>query len=190
MADKFVTNAAAGGVTFASDEIPVTLEHYPLVKLADGTPDSVEYITGTTANGIDVDVTRVSGNVTVVNGGTFATQPGPGTSGGCSIFHLVAAATTNANNVKASAGQVYGITIFNNAGYPVYVKFHNTAGAPTAGAGVVRTFGCQAGTQAIYSQSMGIAFGTGIAITIVRDITDAGATAVALSDCVLNVEYK
>lgn len=29
---------------------------------------------GDTSNGLDVDVTRVSGNVTVVNGGTFATQ--------------------------------------------------------------------------------------------------------------------
>lgn len=117
-------------------------------------------------------------------------HPQPATSGGCSTFHLVAAATTNQNNVKASAGQVYGISVFNNALYPIYVKFHNTAGTPTAGSGVVRTFGVQSGTQLARTFSAGIAFGTGIAITIVQGITDANTTAVALSDCVVDVDYK
>lgn len=124
--------------------------------------------------------TVVTGNVGIL----------PITAGGCSIFHLVSAATTNETTVKASAGQVYGITVYNNAGYPVYVKFHNTASTPTPGSGVVRTFGVQAGTQAFYSQPAGIAFGTGIGITIVKGIADNNSTAVAASDCVLDVEYK
>ena len=114
----------------------------------------------------------------------------PHTAGGCSMYHKVSAASDNAANVKASAGQVYGISIYNNAGYPVYVKLHNTAGTPTAGAGVVRAFGCQAGVTVTYNQANGMAFGTGIGITIVKDITDAGTTAVALSDCVVGIEYK
>ena len=132
----------------------------------------------------------VGGRLDVNVGNTPTVNIVPPTSGGCSDFHLVAAASTNANNVKASAGQLYGITVFNNAAYPIYVKFHNTAGVPTAGVGVVRTFGVQAGMQGFYEQVNGVAFSTGIAITIVKGIADADATAVAANDCVVDVEYK
>ena len=50
----------------------------------------------------------------------------PTTAGGCSTYHVVSASSTNAANVKNTAGQVYGVTIFNLAVYPVYVKLHNT----------------------------------------------------------------
>lgn len=114
----------------------------------------------------------------------------PHTSGGLSNYHLVSAATTNTNNVKASAGQVYGIQVYNNAAYAVYVKLHNTSGTPTAGSGVVRTFGVPAGGGYIWNSDIGVPLGTGIGISIVKDITDAGTTAVALSDCVVDLQYK
>ncbi len=114
----------------------------------------------------------------------------PGTTGGLTNFHLVAAATDNATNVKASAGQVYGIHVYNNATYPVYVKLHNTAGTPTAGTGVVYTLGIQAGVRGEVNFPQGYALGTGIAITVIKSITDAGSTAVALSDCVIDLLYK
>lgn len=118
------------------------------------------------------------------------THPQPATSGGCSTYHIVSTGSTNVANVKASAGQVYGIDVFNNAAYPVYVKFHNTAGTPTAGASVVRTVGVQAGASVSLAFPTGLAFGTGIGVSIVQDITDAGTTAVLLSDCVVDVAYK
>jgi hypothetical protein len=111
------------------------------------------------------------------------------TAGGCAIFHLISAATTNATNIKAAAGQVYGWTIYNAATTQLFVKFHNTAGAPTAGVGVVRTVGIQAGTWASYSQPMGIAFATGIAITTVTGIADANASAVGASELSIDIEY-
>lgn len=110
--------------------------------------------------------------------------------GGFSNSHLVAAATTNATIVKASAGLLTGVRVFNNAAYPVYVKFHNTAGAPTPGAGVVKTIAVQAGTQRDVVIPGGHYFSTGIGMSIVKGITDADATAVALSDCVVDVEYN
>lgn len=116
--------------------------------------------------------------------------PVPATSGGCSIGHLVSAGSTNATSVKASAGQVYGWTVYNNAAYPIYLKFYNTAGTPTAGTGVVKTVGVQAGMQLTYSQPLGIAFSTGIGITITKGIADNDATAVLANDCVIDVEYK
>jgi hypothetical protein len=149
----------------------------------------------------------------VTNAGTFATQaaqsgtwtvqPGntanttawlvsdtPVTSGGCSNYHVVAAASTNTANIKASAGQVYGWAIFNAAAYNVYVKLHNTSGTPTAGSGVIKTIGVPAGGGNNIDLSKGIAFGTGIGISIVKDIADAGTTAVAASDCVVDIHYK
>lgn len=113
----------------------------------------------------------------------------PDTSGGCSTYHVVSAATTNTANVKASAGQVYGVHVFCNVAYPVHVKFHNTAGTPTAGSGVVRTVSCQAGQRADVLFPTGIPFATGIGISIVKGITDADTTALALSDCVVDVDY-
>ncbi len=113
----------------------------------------------------------------------------PGTTGGNSNYHVVAAATDNAANIKASAGQVFGISVFNNATYPIYVKLHNTAGTPTAGTGVVHTFGVQAGVRGEHHVAQGIAFATGIGITIVKGITDASSVAVALSDCVVDIQY-
>lgn len=110
---------------------------------------------------------------------------------GASNYHAVAAATTNAASIKGSAGIVFGWTIFNNAAYPVYVKFHNLATTPTAGTGVVHTIGVQAGTAAPpLAVESGIGFSTGIGISIVKGITDADATAVALSDCVVDIKYK
>jgi hypothetical protein len=114
----------------------------------------------------------------------------PHTSGGLLNYHVVSAGSTNAVNIKASAGQVYGWSMYNNAAYPVYVKLHNTAGTPTAGSGVVKTIALPAGGGSNRDSDIGMAFATGIGISIVKDITDAGATAVLASDCVVDIEYK
>lgn len=114
----------------------------------------------------------------------------PHTSGGCSTHHRVAAATTNAVNIKASAGQIYHISITSAAAYMIYVKFHNTAIAPTPGVGVVRTVGVQAGQTRDVSLPRGSAFPTGIGMSIVKGLADADTTAVALNDCVVDVDYK
>ncbi len=148
----------------------------------------------------------VDGTVAATQSGTWTVQPGntanttawlvndqPATSGGLSKFHLVGAATDNATNVKASAGQVYSITAFNVAATPRYLKFHNTAGTPTAGSGVTDTFlipGNTAGAGVVLNIDKGIAFSTGIGISIVTGIADANTTAIGASEVVVNVYYK
>jgi hypothetical protein len=135
---------------------------------------------------------------TVQPGNTANTTPWlvtdtPATSGGLSKFHLVGAATTNATNVKASAGQVYAITAFNLNAAPRYLKFHNTAGTPTAGSGVTDTYmipGNTAGAGVVLNIDKGIAFGTGIGITLVTGIADSDATAIAANEVVVNIYYK
>lgn len=109
---------------------------------------------------------------------------------GASLYHVVTAASTNAANIKASAGRVLGWSVFNDANYPVYVKFYNTASSPTVGTGVVYTIGAQAGVEVHFDSDDGLAFSTGIGISITKGIADSDATAVAASDAVVNVHYK
>lgn len=66
MADNLTLNAGSGGSTAATDDVGGV--HFQKVKIADGTADSSAMIGGDATNGLDVDVTRVSGNVTVVQG--------------------------------------------------------------------------------------------------------------------------
>ena len=115
----------------------------------------------------------------------------PGTSGGLTMSHLVTAASTNATSLKASAGQLYGASVYNNALYPVYLKFYNKASAPTVGTDtVVYVVAAQAGTEREVHSEEGMAFSTGIAYSVIKDITDAGSTAVAASDATVDLLYK
>lgn len=160
-----------------------------------------------------VSIDDNGGAITVDNGGTFAVQaaqsgtwtvqPGntanttpwlvtqtPGTTGGLTTYHLVSAASQNATNIKASAGQVFGWYIYNNNSSARKVAFHNTAGTPTAGASIFFSLVIPGSSGANVAFPNGIAFSTGIAITTVTEVTDAGSTAVALNDLIINIFYK
>lgn len=107
-----------------------------------------------------------------------------------STFHRVSTATTNAVNVKASAGVLRAARGFNTHNVPIYLKFHNNAGTPTAGAGVVYTVGVQAGLPFDHVISgAGRAFSTGIALTIVKDLADAGVTIAEADKLIVELEY-
>jgi hypothetical protein len=115
----------------------------------------------------------------------------PQTSGGLTMSHVIAAASTNATSLKASAGQLYGASIYNNATYPVYLKFYNKASAPTVGTDtIVYEVAVQAGTEREVHTEEGLAFGTGIAWALTKGITDADATAVLISDAGIDLLYK
>jgi len=133
----------------------------------------------------------VSGTVTANAGtGTMNVTVVSGATGGDSTFHLVSAATTNATNIKASAGKVTGWYVYNSNASARKVAFHNTAGTPTAGASIHSSIVIPGLAAANVSFPDGIDFGTGIAITTVTDLTDAGNTAVALNDLIINIYYK
>lgn len=121
--------------------------------------------------------------------GSYATLA-PQNSGGTTAFHLVSANTTNQTNIKASLGMVYTWNITNTNAAIRYVKFHNTAGTPTAGTGVVRVVGVPAGGYATFSTSVGVPFSTGIAISTTTGSADSDATAVAAGDLIIDIDYK
>jgi hypothetical protein len=105
--------------------------------------------------------------------------------------HRVAAASNNAASIKGAAGTLYGVLVFNNAAYPIFVKFYNKAGVPApAGDTPVLTIGVQAGLDRnVVLPQGGKAFSLGIGIAIVQGIADNDNTAVALSDCVVDSSY-
>jgi len=159
---------------------------------------------GTGARGATVQRVTIATDDVVLAGqsGTWTVQPGntpntapwlvtqtPKASGGLTTFHLVSAATTNATNLKASAGQVFGWFVYNSNAAARKLVFHNTAGTPTAGASVFFSIVIPPSAGANVEFTNGIAFSTGIAITTVTGLADTDSAAVALNDLVINVFY-
>jgi hypothetical protein len=133
----------------------------------------------------------VSGTVTANAGtGTMNVSILASASGGDTVYHLVSAASTNATNIKASAGKVTGWYIYNSNASARKVVFHNTAGTPTAGASVYYALMIPGLAAANVSFPDGLDFSTGIAITTVTGLADSDATAVALNDLIINIFYK
>jgi hypothetical protein len=116
--------------------------------------------------------------------GDVGVQVRANAAGAASRSHTIAAASTNALNVKAAAGRVYGWHFANLTASWRYVKLHDSAATPTAGAGVYMTIPIPPNGQVSQSFPMGIAFATGIGRTIVTGAADADATAVAANDVV------
>lgn len=75
MADNITLNSGTGGSTLSTDEVTraTVVQHVQYVKLMNGTDAAVDVIPGEATNGLDVDVTRVQGTVTV--DGSGVTQP-------------------------------------------------------------------------------------------------------------------
>ena len=111
-------------------------------------------------------------------------------TGAASIKHVVSAASTNATNAKASAGRVVGWSFVNTTASFQYVKLHNTAGTPTAGASVVMTIAIPpSGVNNMPVGAGSIGFATGIAYTIVTGSADADATATTAGAVVGDLLY-
>ncbi len=110
------------------------------------------------------------------------------TGTGYSITRTLAAASTNATSVKASAGRVHGWYLFNTSAATKFFKLYNKASAPTVGSDTpVMTIPIPAGAGANVEFVKGITFGTGIAFALTGAVGDADTTALAANDVVLNL---
>lgn len=105
------------------------------------------------------------------------------TANGGTTSRINAAATTNATSLKASAGQIYTIDVFNAAAYNVFLKLYNKASAPTVGTDTpVMTIPIQAGGGFAKTWPMGLPFSTGIAYAITKLQADSDTTVVVAGD--------
>lgn len=166
------------------------------------TPDSVALPANQSVN-----VAQINGVTTTMNNGTAGTGvqrvtiasdstgqigPVPLTAGGQTFTTLTLANSTNATNVKASAGQLYTISGFNmSSATPVWVSLYNNSGTPTCGTSIVAQFlipGNTTGAGFVYNVEPGMAFATGIAFCATTGIAGTGAP--AATTYVLNIGYK
>jgi hypothetical protein len=176
-ANQSVNNAQIAGVTTATGSGAMNTGTQ---RIAIAT-DSPGVINVGTAGSAASNVVTVQGiaSMTPVN----TTQTVTATANGGTASRVNAAASTNATSLKASAGQLYTIDVFNAAAYNVFLKFYNKASAPTVGSDTpVMTIPVQAGGGYSKTWSMGLPFATGIAYAITKLQADSDTTVVAAGD--------
>ncbi len=109
--------------------------------------------------------------------------------GGAKPFHLLSAASTNPNNIKPIAGQVYGWFIYNNNNRLRKLVFHDTSNVPSAGSNIYFTLPIPPNSGA-NAFGVGVPFTYGIGITTVTGISDVDTSSVGLGDLSINIFYK
>lgn len=145
-----------------------------------------------TGNFTVVQSTASNLNATVT--GSVNSTPQPGTSGGATPYHYLAAGAANQDStvVKASPGQVYSIAGFNTNSTPVYLKLYDKATGPLSTDTPAHTLllpGNTNGAGMVLPLPVGMAFSNGISFRITGGMADSDATAVA-SGAVIDITYK
>jgi len=129
--------------------------------------------------------TNTLGGVTAVGSAT----------GGSLSYHAVGGASTNATNVKSSAGTLKSVQVYNISSSVAFLKFYNTSGTPAAGSGtpakVIAIPGNTAGAGSnVILPPEGIAFGTGIGFTVTGGIADNDVSAITGNTVLIEIDYK
>ena len=157
-------------------------------------------VAGNAMNMVPVGTTTVSGTVTA-NIGTGAVAAGANligdvgaqyranATGAATVDNIVSAATTNAKNLKTTAGRVVGFSLANTNAAWRYVKLHNSAAAPPVAGTTAVHMTIAIPPNGVINNAFegGIAFGTGIGFTIVTGSANNYANAVGLGDVVGNI---
>lgn len=153
-----------------------------------GTITTVSTVT-TITNVVHIDDN--SGSLTIDgNVGTL-----PLTSGGLSAYTALSAGAVLTAQIKGSAGQIYGIEVFNTNASARFVRLYNQTGAPGSGdaANIIwRGFipGNATGTGFVVRWPHGLACATGIGIRASAAVADNDTTVLGTNDLTFNVSYK
>lgn len=117
------------------------------------------------------------------------------TTGGL-LMHSKLDYVNTPENVKTSAGTVYGITVFNMTASPFYIKFYDeTTSVDRATHTPVLRFAVPAnasssGAGFVFNVPQGLAFGNQIQYAITTGVADTDTTAISSGDAVVNIAYK
>ena len=142
-------------------------------------------------------VTATSSNVTVLNDMTdpvsVIEKANSTGANGTTPYKLISLATTNANVVKASAGNLYTIVAIGQTSTIKYLKLYNKATAPIVGTDIpVMTIPVPANTQGAglaIPFSFGVNFPLGIGIAITSGSADNDNSSVGAGDVIVNLTY-
>jgi hypothetical protein len=130
-----------------------------------------------------------NGAIAVTNTPTVAT------SGGTTPCAFQSAASTNATNCKASAGQIYSIDAVNTTSTIYYLRLYNLSTSPTCSSatGFIRSIpiphGTGAGGGIVFTNPLGEAYGTGIAYCFTGGGSSTDNTNAA-TGVYVNIDYK
>lgn len=122
-------------------------------------------------------------------------SPRPNNTGanGTTPYKLISTASTNANVVKNSGGNLYSIIAIGLTSTVRYLKIYSKATAPTVGTDVpLMTIPVPANTQGAgiaIPFSMGVNFPLGIGIAITSGSADNDTSAVGAGDVIVNLTY-
>jgi hypothetical protein len=183
MPNKWIALACAlGGVCVAIAAQAASPVVNETVAIVDPTTPS-QQATVTSAGALKVDGSAA---------GSGTVQPIPGATGGTSTYFVQPAASDNHVVIKAGAGTVYGVTVFNNSGTINYLRLYD---ATTGFNGCNSATNLKTQIQIPASTSvggaavpfpLGMAFATGISICIssgyaTTDTTNATASAMSVT---------
>lgn len=104
-------------------------------------------------------------------------------------YSLISAASVNLNLIKAGSVNVNLIVLSNTTASAKFVRLYDKATAPTAADTPKYRIMVEAGKTITMSPSVGLNFALGLGIGITGASPDNDATAVALGDLILNVNY-
>lgn len=123
------------------------------------------------------------------------TTPQPATANGLSTFRSLDLDETE-EQVKGTAGQVYGLWFSNTTASTLWLKFYNgTAASVTVGTTTpVITLGLPGNSSdtisGVFSSTMGITFDTAITVAATTGVLDTDTTGPAANGCIVNIFYK
>jgi hypothetical protein len=103
-----------------------------------------------------------------------------------------AAASTNATNVKTSAGRIYQASGKNNAAYDVWLVLYDAVTSPPVpGTTTIRKkIPCPAGQAFVYDWPVGLSFALGIGYAFTKLVADADTTVLVAADVTgFNLDY-
>lgn len=173
MADNVTLNSGSGGAIAATDDISgVHFQRIKLIHGADGTNDGDV----STANPIPVRVLPVAAN-------------------GCDIFRSIDLDESE-EEVKASAGVVYGVWFSNLATSTRFLKFYNaTAASVTVGTTTpVLTLALPGNSSddvsGVISLAQGVGFSTAICVAATTGVADNDTGAPGANEVLVNIFYK
>jgi hypothetical protein len=119
------------------------------------------------------------------------------TTGGATPTFAIAPATPAGVNLKASAGTVYSVELWNIQTTPAYLKLYDSASAPTCGAGtpvkvlpipVSSTAANGAGSNVTIS--VGAKFANGIGYCVTGALPNADTTALTANNVLVNIDWN
>lgn len=201
MAARLDTPVANAGVSNDGDYTTPILDNYRKLWVAGTVPEDTSHVAGEAltvmgARRIDTAATSAGSSAdwaTVdasAEGALWVTNT-PTTTSGCTIFRSIDLDESE-EEVKATAGNVYGYYVFNAAASVAYLKFYNaTAANVTVGTTTpVMTFPVPAGSAANVSFAYPISFSTAICAAVTTGLADNDTGAPAANAFIANILFK